>query len=169
MKPFFVFFSLLFCSFLSYAQSTEISKNYVLYTFHIAKYVDWKEQTDVFTIAVIGNTHLSSMMAASYKNKKLKNAPIQVVSYTSFQEIQDCQILFLPKNQKQYLGEILKKFANKPVLIITEFENAGNMGACVNFITDEDNQVKFELNRKAIKQAGFKLNNSLLALAILIN
>jgi len=151
-----------------YAQN-EIHKNYVLYIFHIAKYIDWQNQGDVFKIVVLGNSPLTNMMTTSYKNKKLKNSSIQVSQTNSLEDIEYCHILFLPKNQKQFLNDIKKKFADKPVLIISEFEDAAQMGAAINFVTDQDNNVKFELNRKTVKQAGLKLNNSLLALAILIN
>jgi len=159
----------LFFSLSTVFAQNEVHKSYVLYTYHIAKYVDWENQGDIFKVVVLGSSPVTTMMAMSYKNKKLKNSVIQVYQVNSLEEIDNCHILFLPKGQKQYLEDVKKKFSAKPVLLITEFENAAKQGASINFVIDQDNAVKFELNRKVIKQSGLKLNNSILALAILIN
>ena len=160
---------LIFSSVFGKAQSLETSKNYVLYIFHIAKYIEWPATHDPFVIGVLGNTQLADLMIKNYKGKVIKESSIEVQKYTSLSEVSGCQILFIPLSQKKYIQEAINELIDRNVLIITEAENATQLGIAINFVMDQDETLKFELSRKAIKKTGLKLNNNLLALAILVN
>jgi hypothetical protein len=151
------------------SQSLDVSKNYVLYIFHIAKYIEWPENHNPFIIGVLGNSPVTNLMTSNYKGKIIKESSISVRKYNDLNEVTDCQILFIPRSQKQFVQEAAKKFSNSNVLIISEFDNATHFGAAINFVIDQDESVKFELNKNTIKKAKLKLNNNLLALAVLVN
>jgi hypothetical protein len=53
------------------------------------------------------------------------------------------------------------------VLIVTEGKNLATKGAAINFIMI-NNKMKFEINQTAMRNAGLRVSNQLLDLAIVV-
>jgi hypothetical protein len=63
---------------------------------------------------------------------------------------------------------VLDKFRGTDTLIVGETEGLAARGAAINFVI-RDESVKFEINLKALKDAGIQAGSQLLRLAIVID
>ena len=79
-------------------------------------------------------------------------------------------MIIVTKSASDKLKQIELLTAQLPILIITEKENMGRLGACISFTIDEDNDYKteYQLSIRNCKQRGLSVNEQILNNAILI-
>ena len=58
---------------------------------------------------------------------------------------------------------------DKPVLIVGEREGLAKKGASLSFVTEEGDELKFDINKKEIEQHQLKISSQLVSLGTLIN
>jgi len=58
---------------------------------------------------------------------------------------------------------------DKPVLIVGEREGLAKKGAGLSFVTLEDDELKFDINKKEIEARQLRISSSLLSLGIVVN
>jgi hypothetical protein len=83
---------------------------------------------------------------------------------TQIDELKDCQIIFIPRSEGGNLNAILGSLAGASVLTVGESEGFAKQGGIVGFVMEGD-QVRFEINTAAARQAGLKIDLRLLKLA----
>ncbi len=88
-------------------------------------------------------------------------------SFKTKEEIDNCQILFIPSDYMDELPSFIKIANSKHILLVTEEANAGYTVAGINLVKVEGKQ-KFELNEAMVKKTGLKISNQLIPLAILV-
>ncbi|MCE9539182.1 MAG: YfiR family protein [Bacteroidetes bacterium] len=139
------------------------------FIYRFIEYVDWKNssESETFNIAILEESPITLPLLEITKNKKAKGKKINVEQYKNMDEIDFCNILFVPVNCSIPIETIFAKLANKPVLIVTEHEGYGKKGAHLNFVIVE-NKLKFEVNPKAINKAGIVVSSFLLQHAIIV-
>lgn len=127
-------------------------------------YVTWdnNSKNKTIEIAVIENSPISKSLTALAKNKN-----IRIQNYKNLGELNSCNILFVPNSCSVPIEQIISKFSEKPVLIVTEKEGSAKKGSHMNFII-VDSKLKFEVNLKAINKAGIGISSFLLQHAIVI-
>ena len=155
---------LLFCG-LSQAQNY---KQHPLFIYSFTRYVQWPEtytQGD-FEILVLGDTPLFDELKV-LATKKVGERAIKVVRINGVAEIRKCNMLFVPADKSDKIGEILQKIDTQSVLLMTEQPGLGAQGSCINFIT-KDGRLAFELNQAAFTKRNLKASNELTRLATMI-
>lgn len=142
-------------------------EEYVLkakFIYAFINYVNWDSiaKTDKIKVAILGESPLTYELTNINKTKK-----IEIKEYPDLYEIKNCNIVFVPNDCTYRLFTVLSKFANKPVLIITEKTGYAKQGAHINFIIVQD-KLKFEVNLKALKATNLKVSSVLLQHSIII-
>jgi hypothetical protein len=139
------------------------------FLFNFIEYMDWKNNAEsgTFNFAVLGNSPITEQMEVIAHDQRAKNKKISVKEYENIDEIGFCYILFVSKTAPGSIEEVVSKFENKPVLIVTE-EKEGSVkkGPYINFFI-ESGKLKFEINLKSVKKAGIKISSQLLQHAII--
>lgn len=74
--------------------------------------------------------------------------------------------LLIKSSLAKKLNEI---FEDKLILIIWEREGLAKKGASLSFVTLEDDELKFDINKKELEQHQLKISNSLTSLGIVVN
>jgi hypothetical protein len=64
------------------------------------------------------------------------------------------------------LKPAIEKTKTMSALLITEREGQAKKGAGINFVTEEDDTLKFEVNRKVIEGNKLKISNALMSLGL---
>jgi hypothetical protein len=154
------------------AQPDADTREYALkaaFIYRFIDYVDWENNSEnkTFKIAILEKCPITSLLLDIAKDKKAKNKQINVEEYKNMDEIDFCNILFVPVNCSIPFETILSKFAGKPVLIITEKEGYGKKGAHFNFVIVE-NKLKIEVNVKAINKVKLVVSSFLLQHGIIV-
>lgn len=165
----FVLLSLLFWSVSTgYSQTFNLAENSV-YIFNFIKYTNWAHKTNNIQVGVIGNTQLEAELRKLLSRKSNSSVTYTIKNITSA-EAKSVDVIIVAKNASAQVKEVSKLTEGLPVLIITEKENMGRMGACISFYIDEDNEYKtgYQLSLRNCKARGITVNEQILNNAILI-
>ncbi|MEO8069721.1 MAG: YfiR family protein [Flavobacteriales bacterium] len=136
------------------------------YIYNIAKLVEWKDanmRTGNFVIGVIGGANLYQELIKKYATKTIGKQQVEVRKLLDLGDA-NCHILFVGKDNLTMLPSIYKRLEGKPVLLITEYPDALEDGAVVNF-TVVDNTLKFELGLVQAKKHRLEVGATLTQLA----
>ena len=170
-KLFFKFSILLFI-YTSYqsacGQSQE--KIYALHIMNFAKGLQWPDYHNGknFIIGVLEYPPLSSELKNSSKTVKIGNRNVEVIEFSSPNEIKDCQILFMPAYKAKLFPAVLTQLRADPTLIVTNKMDLARNGSGINFILD-DGKVKYEINCKSITDRGLKISTHVKAMGLIVD
>jgi YfiR/HmsC-like len=139
------------------------------FIYNFIKYIDWDvdENTETFTIGVIGASPVYNSLVEIAGTKTVDSKKIVVLHFDSPDEIVFCNILFIPASTSFSLSSILSR-AGPGMLTIGEKDGYAEAGTAFNFIVVND-KLRFEANVKAIISAGLKASSQLLKLAKIVD
>jgi YfiR/HmsC-like len=140
-----------------------------LFIYNFTKYIEWPGISgNDFKITIIGNSKLVNELENIAAKKTVGQSTIKVVSVKSVTEVKNCQVIFISNSYIDALHELVDKAKSNNILLITESPNSCSQGASVNFVVNNGN-IKFEISRSNIENAGLKVSASLLKLGIEVN
>jgi hypothetical protein len=145
----------------------------------MAKFVDsiiWPEESSVndttkpFIITVIGNNPFNGELKRLFLNKKIKirNKKVKLQFISDSDEITNCNILFISKTEKNNLKKILNKVKDMPVLTISDSPGFAEVGTIINFYTNKEGNIRFEINYKKTFEAKISISSRLLKIAKIV-
>ena len=148
------------------AQSYQLHGVY-MYTF--TRHIQWPDDLSKgdFDILVYGESPMTAEFKKMADLKKVGTRPIKIYPIKTITEIRKCNILFVPANKSEQLGDILAKVGTNSILVVTEQEGAAAKGSGINFIT-KNGKLAFELNQAALNKQKLKATSELTRLAIVI-
>lgn len=119
-----------------------------LFVYQFATLVDWPKEFKQgdFIIGIFGESPLFTEMVAKFSNKTVGTQAIKIKNYMSISEIASCHILFVAPELSDKVGELVKKFKSKSMLIVTEKEGKLKDGAIINFVINNNKQ-SFEISK----------------------
>ena len=151
------------------AQETNY-KAYSVYVYNFIKYIEWPEESKKgdFIIAVIGNSPVTAELKTLAATKKANGQTIVIKQYATIAEVDHCQILYISSGKSSTLKEAVEKTKNMSALLIAEREGLAKKGAGINFVTMEDETLKFEVNKKVIEAHNLKIPKVLFSLGLVV-
>lgn len=137
----------------------------------ISSFIEWQNEQDkaenFFVVGIIGNHKFGKVLEETYANRKILGKKLAVKIIEDNFEINNCDVIFIPKLNKDKLNDILEFVKKKPVLTISDTKGYAEKGVHINFYTEESN-IRFEINEKSVKESGLKMNHLLLSLAKIV-
>lgn len=152
------------------AQETDY-KAYTLFIYNFMKYVEWPEAQSKgdFVLAVMGDSPIQKELQALASAKKIKGRNIILRKCTTVEDTYGSHLVFIP-NSKSAMVKLLKdQTKDKPVLIVGEREGLAKKGAGLSFVTMDDDELKFDINKKEIEGHQLKISSQLVSLGTVIN
>jgi hypothetical protein len=151
------------------AQETDY-KAYTLFIYNFMKYVEWPEADSKgdFVLCVIGDSPINKELQNLATTKKLKGRNIILKKCNNPEEAAGSHLVFVPSSKSSIVKTLKEQTGGKPVLIVGEREGLAKKGAGLSFVTLEDDELKFDINKKEIEQHQLKISKSLISLGILI-
>jgi hypothetical protein len=139
-----------------------------VFIYNFTKYIDWDSANieNNFVIGVIGSSAVTPFLNEIAKENTVNNKKIAVRIFSKPEEIDNCQILFIPQKNPFPLHSILEK-VGKGVITIGEEPGYAKQGTAFNFFISND-KLKFESNLKVINSSGLKAGSQLLKLARIV-
>ncbi len=138
------------------------------FLYKFASYVQWPDtdaKTDApITIGVIGATDFARELAEITANRTVSSRPISVRRLTTANSLDGLEILFIAKEERDHLSQVLAAARDRPILTVTESEGGLSSGSIINFTLDQD-RVRFEVSLYAAEKSQLRLNARLLAVA----
>lgn len=141
-----------------------------VFLFNFTRYLEWPEENglEYCPIAVLGKSEILGPLREIAAKKTAGSRPIQIRECRDIAEIGRPRILFLSASAADQLPEVLAAVRGTDILVVGETEGFGSRGVPVNFVLREGT-VRFEINVKALKNAGIQASSQLLKLAILVD
>jgi hypothetical protein len=144
------------------------------YIYNFIKFTDWPGEAikDDKTPLIIGVFNEDQYIGLSnvLKNKKKEASLIKIVQLTAKdikagEKLPRCHVLFFParlkKKQESLVG---KQIQGQAILTIGERDKFVDDGGMVNFVI-EKKKIRFEINLKAVDEAGLQIRAKLVRLA----
>ncbi|MBI4930983.1 MAG: YfiR family protein [Bacteroidetes bacterium] len=143
-------------------------KAYTLFLYNFMKYIEWPNTEGDFVIGVVGDSPIKQELTTLSENKKAKGRKIVVKIILTSEDALSCNMVYIPSSKSSMLKSIFEKTKTKPILIVGEREGLAKKGAAISFVVDDDDALKFDLNKSVMESQSLKVANLLLQLAILV-
>lgn len=141
------------------------NKQRVNYVFNFTDYITWEDIGETFDIAVLGvsESGLIEEFKMASKSRKLKERKITIKHYSTVNDIQDAEILYVHQRQGFDLTSVLPKMYENHTLLVTE--NYGYDESMINFI-EFGGEFHFTVSTNRIHNAGLLVAPRLLSFSI---
>ncbi len=138
------------------------------FVYNFTKYINWGnyEPENEFIIGVIGPSLIYQPLEEIARTKTVNDKKIVIRRFDKPEEINFCNILYIPKNCPVPLNSIFPRLSGG-TLTISEEEGYAREGTAFNFVLVKD-KLRFESNIRALNLAGLKASSQLLKLAIIV-
>ena len=151
------------------AHSQDIdTKAYTLFLYNFMKYVEWPSAQGDFVIGVVGDSPVSKELQELAKTKKVKGKSIVVVNITTPADALLCNMVYIPNPKSSLLKAIAEKVSGRSVLIVAEREGLAKKGAGISFVIDDDDALKFDINKSVLDAHSLKVAETLIRLAFVV-
>jgi hypothetical protein len=145
-------------------------KAYSLFVYNFIKYIEWPpESSPQFVIGVMGNSPIVSELKSLAAAKKAKGKSIVIKIINSPAEAANCNLLYVPDSKSKYLKDYLAVINNKSILVVSEREGMAKKGAGINFVLDENENLKFEVSKATLAFHSLKIPTVLLNLGYVVD
>jgi hypothetical protein len=160
-----------------HAQSADESAEYLIkagFIYNFAKFVEWPAGAytlpgSPIVIAVVGNDEFGATLERVTNNKKVESRGFVIRRLKDIKDLQvkDYSIVFIAESKKSQYDAVIQALKGSSVLTIAEAPGFAQRGGMINF-TLENNNVRFEVNVEAAKQAGLNISSRLLSLSKIV-
>jgi len=148
----------------------DVSREYQIkaaFLFHLAQFVEWPSTVPAngapFCIGVLGPNPFEDALDKITRGESINGRPIAVRYSRRIQDLENCQIIFIHRDERPRTDEILKKLSGQPILTVGDFDDFARDGGIINFYL-KDNKVSFEINPSVAKRERLKISAQLLRL-----
>lgn len=143
-------------------------KAYTLFLYNFMKYVEWPTSEGDFVIGVVGDSPVKKELQELAKTKKAKGRPIVVINIANPGDALLCSMVYIPTAKSAELKPIIEKVKGKSVLIVAEREGLAKKGAGISFVIDDDDAIKFDINKSALESHSLKVASMLVKLGFIV-
>ncbi|MBN2756809.1 MAG: YfiR family protein [Bacteroidales bacterium] len=157
-----VLISLLIISINSFSQNEKLK---AVFMYNFSKYISWPNNSGDFIIGVMGSSEMISELNIIAQKRKVGNRTIKVLDFSSYENIKNCNILYISDSKKSQLSKSILKVSLQPVVVVSDSPGSINKGAGINFVIDDGKQ-KFEIKKQNVEKNGIVVNSALLNLGI---
>jgi hypothetical protein len=140
----------------------------------IAEFVRWPaaagldEAERPFEFVILGSTPLEARIVSYYRQIKIAGHRVFVRRARDLADVGQPQLLFISSSFEDDLVRVIARVKEAPVLIVGDTEGFAQRGVAINLYLVDD-QVRFEISRRALQSHRLEASYHLLALARLID
>ena len=120
-------------------------------------------------LCVLGDSPISKELQSLASTKKLKGRNIVIKKCSTPEETAGSNLVYISGSKSSAMKTMKDLTKDKPVLLVGEREGLAKKGAGMSFVTMDDDELKFDINKKEIEQHQLKVASSLINLGIVVN
>ncbi|MDD5758447.1 MAG: YfiR family protein [Desulfobulbaceae bacterium] len=146
-----------------------------VYLYNFLQFVTWPKneektkQTSSKLICLINDSAVNNALEGLRSSlSTTKTAPFLSKYYEEYSEGMDisaCDILFVSTSEKNHFKELILGLKDAPILTVSDSDTFGALGGMI-FFTEDQNRLRYHINRKATTASGLRLNSQLLKSAL---
>jgi hypothetical protein len=131
------------------------------------QFVEWPDDPELLVLGIIGADNFGDTL--NHIQGRIVNGKLLTLRrFNSTQDLNQCQVVFVPESESHRIHEILTSLNGAPVLTIGETDNFTQLGGIIGFYIDE-NHVRFEINKTAAMHSKLKISAKLMEIARVID
>lgn len=152
------------------AQSVNIERQVkAAYLYKFASYVEWppsafNSSNSPLVIGVIGADAVADELEHIVAGHTVNGRTVIARKLKRGESLAGLHMLFIGHLEKTHLLEIFSEAKNKPLLTITESEDAHVLGSMINFVVTDD-RLRFEVALAPVESGGLKISARMLTAA----
>jgi len=138
------------------------------FLFNFAQFVQWPESAfpdagAPFCIGILGDDPFGGVLEDTIQGETINHHKLTVRHAQRFEDLENCQMIFICKSEESRLSGIFSKIDSKPILTVSEIDGFAENGGAINFYL-QGNKVRFEINPGFAQRGGLKISSQLLSL-----
>jgi len=157
------------------ARSPEPTAEYTLkaaFLFNFTKFVEWPpdafaDEKSPFNLCILGEDRFGASLDTLVANEAVHGRPIFVRRLPRGADPRACQILFLPRTERERQAEVLAGLRSAPVLTVGESDRFLDDCGLLLFFLDAD-RIRFAVNQRAVERTRLTISSKMLRLAKLV-
>lgn len=126
------------------------------------------DEVEKFRIGVFGECDMFPALTEFFRNQKINNMDVHISIIEDLENVEQCHMLFIPKDNNEQLETVLQLTSAIPVLTISDTPGFCDRGVMINLFIKDD-RIKFEINESAVKRSGLYMSYHLLKYAKIIS
>jgi hypothetical protein len=139
------------------------------FLFKFGAYVEWPPQVferpdSPFVIGVTGADMLGDELAHIVAGRSIEGRPVMVRRLRRGEPLNGLQMLFIGRLDGDHPTDVLASAKGRPVLTVTESEDAFSLGSMINFVIVND-RVRFDVALREAEMANLRVSARLLSVA----
>lgn len=139
------------------------------YIYKFSSYVEWPESTfshadSPLVIGVIGADSVADELDRIAAGHTVNGRNIITRKIKRGESLAGLHMLFIGQLDKAHLAELFSQTKNKPLLTITESQDAHALGSMINFVITDD-RLRFEVALAPVESGGLKISARMLTAA----
>jgi hypothetical protein len=144
------------------------------FIYKFATYIRWPgaagaDTSTPFVIGVLGKDPFGPSLDAVVLGRNVQGKGIVIRRLARLEEAIHCDVLFVSASERERLTQIFGFLRESPVLTVGDMDRFAELGGMINLVTTEDNQIRFDINKKAIDRARLHAPSQLLRLARIVD
>lgn len=157
---------------LGHAQDSKEYQLKAAFLFNFAQFVKWPSDSFTsadapFYIGILGDDPFGVALEDTIQGETINNHKLRVVRGQNFDDLKDCQLIFICKSEGDHMAEILTKLDSKPILTVSDIGSFAQNGGIIDFYL-QGGKVRFEINPDSAQRRGLKISSQLLTLGKIV-
>jgi hypothetical protein len=156
------------------AQAQTVAREYqvkAVFLFNFTQFVEWPEiafrnPNAPLVIGIVGDDPFGPFLEEAIRDEKAGSHPLQVRRFQRAEQA-DCHVLYVSRSEANRQGPLLDALASKPILTVSDADNAARRGAMIRFF-NENNRIRLRINLEAAKHSGLTISSKLLRSAEIV-
>ncbi|MFT3737620.1 MAG: YfiR family protein [Breznakibacter sp.] len=148
-------------------KAQQLHKAQANYIYNFTRFIEWPNmaQRTEFVIGILGKNHpVTAELNATASQRSVGSATVKIVEFQSADQVDNCQVLFVPDSKSANLKNIHAKFGSQPVLVLTEEQDWNPAESSINFLV-VDSKLAFHVNPQNLKAKQLKVSDKLIAMS----
>ncbi|MCF7806985.1 MAG: YfiR family protein [Candidatus Marinimicrobia bacterium] len=140
-----------------------------VFLMNFTRYISWTtlDSAKTFTIGVYGLDDILVPLRQLARERETGGQTILVQKTETPEEVQSCDILFVPVSQAEVFHERRPEYPEVNILYVGESLGFATSDGAINFVKRQG-KIKLEINREALREANLVASSQLLKLAELV-
>jgi len=136
-----------------------------------ARFTEWETKItgDYFVIGIVGTSPFHNELEKLSQKTTIKNKPVKIVYFKNYEEISNCQLLFICASEKNNLSTIIKNTSNKSIMLVGDTPGFSEKGVHFNFFLKNNETLHFEINLDALVKSKLKTDMQLISIGKITN
>lgn len=161
----------LLVSHLILSNPTQPSREYQLkavFLFNFTQFVEWpatsfSSDQAPMVIGILGADPFGSFLEETVEGEKINGRPLLIRHYTTIEEVEACQLLFINIAEKNKREQVLTGLKGRNILTVSDAPGFMEQGGMIRFFTKKD-KINLQVNLEAAKAANLVISSKLLRL-----